>query len=140
MKIHVGNLSSEISEEDLRPAFEEIGKVESLEIIKEKYNDRTKVFAYVEMESEESGQSAIDSLNGKELKGSVLKVSKALSKAEGSGGKRRFSSGRKGQGGGKGAPGSGKGGFGGGSGGLSGEKGGFGGKRGFSGGRGGRGR
>ena len=88
MKIHVGNLSSEISEEDLRLAFEEIGKVESLEIMKEKYNDRTKVFAFVEMESEESGQSAIDSLNGKELKGSVLKVSKALTKTEDSGRKK----------------------------------------------------
>ncbi len=140
MKIHVGNLSSETSEEDLRLAFEEIGKVESLEIMKEKYNDRTKVFAYVEMESEESGQLAIDSLNGKELKGSVLKVSKALTKTEGSGGKGRFSGGKKGQGGSKGVPVSGKGGFGGGRGGLSGEKGGFGGKRGFAGGRGGRGR
>jgi cold-inducible RNA-binding protein len=139
MKIHVGNLSSEISEEDLRLAFEEIGKVESLEIMKEKYNDRTKVFAFVEMESEESGQSAIDSLNGKDLKGSVLKVSKALAKAEDSGGKRRFSGGRGSQGGSKGGSVSGKGGFGG-RGGESGEKGGFGGKRGFSGGRGGRGR
>ncbi len=137
MKIHVGNLSSEISEEDLRLAFEEIGKVESLEIMKEKYNDRTKVFAFIEMESEESGQSAIDSLNGKELKGSVLKVSKALAKTEDSGGKRRFSGGREGQGGSKGGPVGGKGEFGGGN---RGEKGGFGGKRGFSGGRGGRGR
>ncbi len=140
MKIHVGNLSSEISEEDLRLAFEKIGKVESLEIMKEKYNDRTKVFAFVEMESEESGQSAIDSLNNKELNGSVLKVSKALAKIEDSGEKRRFSGGREGQGVSKGGSVSGKGGFGGGRGGHSGEKGGFGGKRGFSGGRGGRGR
>ncbi len=139
MKIHVGNLSSEISEEELRLVFEKIGKVESLDIMKEKFNDRTKVFAFIEMESEESGQSAIDSLNGNELKGSVLTVSKALTKTEGSGGKRRISGGRKGQGGSKGAPVSGKGGFVG-RGGYSGEKGGFGGKRGFSGGRGGRGR
>ncbi len=136
MKIHVGNLSSEISEEDLRLAFEEIGKVESLEIMKEKYNGRTKVFAFVEMESEESGQSAIDSLNGKELKGTVLKISKALAKTEDSGGKRRSFGGKESKGGHVG----GKGGFGGGRGGHRSEKGGFGSKRGFSGGRGGRGR
>ena len=137
MKIHVGNLSSEISEEDLRLAFEKIGKVESLEIMKEKYNNLTKVFAFVEMESEESGQPAIDSLNGKELKGSVLKVSRALTKTEDSGRKKIFSGSRGGQGGSKGGPVGGKGEFGGGN---RGEKGGFGGKRGFSGGRGGRGR
>ncbi len=136
MKIHVGNLSSDVNEEDLRLAFEKIGKVESLEIMKEKYNDRTKVFAFVEMESEESGQSAIDSLNGKELKGAVLKISKALAKTEDSGGKRSSFGGRESKGGHVG----GKGGFGGGRGGHRSEKGGFGSKRGFSGGRGGRGR
>ncbi len=140
MKIHVGNLSDEISEEDLKQAFEKIGKVESLEVVKEKYNDRTKVFAFIEMESEESGQLAIDSLDGKELMGSSLKVSKALEKAENSGGKRRASAGREGKGGGKGGAVGGKGGFGGGSGGHSSGKGGFGAKKGFSGGRGGRGR
>ncbi len=136
MKIHVGNLSSEISEEDLRLAFEKIGKVELLEIMKEKYNNRTKIFAFVEMESEESGQSAIDSLNGKELKGTVLKISKAIAKTEDSEGKRRSLGGRESKSGHAG----GKGGFGDSRSGHRSEKGGFGGKRGFSGGRGGRGR
>ncbi|MHC4268909.1 MAG: RNA recognition motif domain-containing protein [Planctomycetota bacterium] len=140
MKIHVGNLSNDISEEDLRLALEKIGKVESIEIMKEKYNDLTKVFAYIEMDSEECGQSAIENLNGKELKGRILKVSKALAKTEGPGGKRRFSGGRGGHGQSKGVPTGGKGGSGGGRGGFSGGKGGFGGKKGFSGGRGGRGR
>ncbi len=140
MKIHVGNLSSEINEDDLRLAFEKTGKVESIEIMKEKYNDRTKIFAFIEMASEECGQSAIDSLNDKELKGRVLKVGKALSDTEVSAGKRKFAGGRGGHGGGKGVSVSGRAGFGGGIGGHDGGKGGFGGKRGFSGGRGGRGR
>ncbi len=140
MKIHVGNLSIDISEDDLRLAFEETGKVESIEVMKEKYNGRTKVFAFVEMDSEESGKAAIDSLNGKELKGMVLKVSKAIDKTGNSGGKRTFSGGREGKGVIKGGGASGKGGFSGDRGGHGGSKGGFGGKRGFSGGRGGRGR
>lgn len=138
MKIHVGNLSSEINEEDLRRTFEKIGKIESLEIMKEKYNDgKTKIFAFVEMESEESGQSAIDSLNGKVLKGSILKVSEALAKKEGSGGKKRFSGGREDRSGSKGMSIIGKSSFGGA---RAGSVTGKGGKRGFSGGRGGRGR
>ena len=140
MKIHVGNLSNEISEEDLRLAFEKIGKIGSIEIMKEKYNDRTKIFAFIEMESEECGKSAIDSLNGKELKGMALKVSKALTNPESLTGKRKSTGTKGGRGGSKGASVSNKGGFGGGRGVYSGGKGGFSGKRGFAGGRGGRGR
>lgn len=111
MKIHVGNLSSEIIEDDLREAFKQIGEVESITITKSKYDGQSKVFAFVEMKSDEDGKSAIESLNGQELKGKVLKVSEALDSTESSGGKEG-----------------------------DGSKGGFGGKKGFSGGRGGRGR
>jgi RNA recognition motif-containing protein len=111
MKIHVGNLSDEISEDDIRQAFEKSGEVESVTITKNKYNGQSKTFAFVVMKSNEEGQSAIDSRDGKELKGRTLKVGEALSDTEGHGGK-----------------------------GGSGGKGGFGGKKGFSGGRGGRGR
>ncbi len=137
MKIHVGNLSDEISEDDIQEAFKQIGEVESVAITKNKYNGQTKVFAFVEMKSSEDGQSAIDSLNGQELKGRTLKVSEALANAEGSDGK--GGPGGKGGFGGKKGTGGEKGGFGNSKGYNSG-KGGFGGKKGFSGGRGGRGR
>jgi RNA recognition motif-containing protein len=135
MKIHVGNLSDEISEDDIRQAFEENGKVESVLITKNRYNGQTKIFAFVVMNSDEEGKSAIDSLDGKELKGSTLKVSEALADEGqrgkgGSGGKGGFGS-KKGHGA--------KGGSGG-SKGFSSGKGGFGGKKSFGGGRGGRGR
>ncbi len=136
MKIHVGNLSDEISEDDIRQAFEKSGEVESVLITKSKYNGQSKMFAFVVMNSDEEGQSAIDSLDGKELKGRTLKVGQALAD-EGHGGK--GGPGGKGGFGGKKGHGGAKGGFGGSTGFNSG-KGGFGGKKSFGGGRGGRGR
>jgi hypothetical protein len=69
MKIYVGNLSYEVTEEDLRLAFEEFGQIESANIIKDKYSGESKGFGFVEMSSKAEGQSAIDGLNGKEFKG-----------------------------------------------------------------------
>ena len=133
MKIYVGNMSYETTEEDLKLACEEFGKVESATIVKDKFSGEPKGFGFVEMSSKAEGQAAIDGLNGKELKGRELKVNEARPRTESF----RGSSG--GFGGGKGGFGGGKGGYGGGSG-----KGGYGGggKGGFSGGRrgGGRGR
>ncbi len=137
MKIHVGNLSDEISEDDIRQAFEKSGAVESVLITKSKYNGQSKTFAFVVMNSDEEGKSAIDSLDGKELKGSILKVGEALSDTEGQGDK--GGPGGKGGFGGKKGHGGTKGGFGG-SKGFNSGKGGFGGKKSFGGGRGGRGR
>ncbi|MCP4256316.1 MAG: RNA-binding protein [Planctomycetes bacterium] len=136
MKIHVGNLSDEISEDDIRQAFEKSGEVESVTITKNKYNGQSKTFAFVVMKSNEDGQSAIDSLDGKELKGRTLKVGEALAD-EGHGGK--GGPGGKGGFGDKKGHGGTKGGFGG-SKGFNSGKGGFGGKKSFGGGRGGRGR
>ena len=95
MKIYVGNLSYEVTEEDLRLAFEQFGQVESATIIKDKYSGRSKGFGFMEMASKAEGQSAIDGLNGKELKGRALNVNEARPRTEGR-------SGRDGYGGGKG--------------------------------------
>ena len=136
MKIHVGNLSDEISEDDIKQAFEKSGAVESVLITTSKYNGQSKTFAFVVMNSDEEGKSAIDSLDGKELKGRTLKVSEALAD-EGHGSKGGL--GDKGGFGGKKGHGGTKDGFGG-SKGFNSGKGGFGGKKSFGGGRGGRGR
>ncbi len=147
MKIYVGNMSYDTTEEDLRLACEAFGKVESATIIKDKFSGEPKGFGFVEMSSVAEGQAAIDGLNGKELNGRELKVNEARPRTENfrgsSGG---FGGGKGGFGGGKrGGHGSKGGGYGGGKGGYGGGgKGGYGGggKEGFSGGRrgGGRGR
>jgi RNA recognition motif-containing protein len=152
MKIYVGNLSYDTTEEDLHLAFKTFGKVISAIIIKDKFSGQAKGFAFVEMSSTTEGQAAIEGLNGKELKGRELNVNEARPRTEsfrgggstggfsgnqggyagGGSGKREFGggSGKRTYGGGKGGYGGGKGGYGGGG------KKGFGGSAGRGGGRG----
>ena len=108
MKLYVGNLSNEVTEEDLRLALEQFGQVESATIIKERDSGRSKGFGFVEMASKAEGQSAIDGLNGKELKGKALKVNEARPKTENRGSRGGFGGGRGGQGGGRGGQGGGR--------------------------------
>lgn len=82
MNIYVGNLHYEINEEFLKSVFVEFGVVESAKIIVDKYSGKSKGFGFVEMPNEEEGLKAIDSLNGKEVKGRNLKVNQAREKNE----------------------------------------------------------
>ncbi len=77
MNIYVGNLAYEVTEEDLRLAFEPFGQVESAAVIKDKYSGRSKGFGFMEMPSETEAQSAINGLNGTDLKGRTLNVNEA---------------------------------------------------------------
>jgi len=77
MKIYVGNLSFDVTEEELRTEFAAFGKVDSVSIIKDKYSGRAKGFAFVEMPSVSEGQAAITGLNGKMLKDRTLTVNAA---------------------------------------------------------------
>jgi RNA recognition motif-containing protein len=130
MKIYVGNLSYEVTEEDLRMALEQFGQVESVTIIKDKHSGQSKGFGFVEMPSKAEGQSAIGGLNGKELKGRALNVNEARPRTESRGSGRGYGGGRGGQGGGRGGQGGGRGGQDGGRGGQGGGRGGYGGGRG----------
>jgi RNA recognition motif-containing protein len=95
MNIYVGSLSYNVTEEDLKQAFEDFGEVESVKIIKDMYSGRSKGFGFVEMPGNSEAQSAIDGLHGKELKGRTINVNKARPRSEGrrggrGGGGRRF--------------------------------------------------
>ena len=83
MKIYAGHLSYEITEDELRLAFEAFGKVESATIIKDKYSDRSKGFGFVEMPTAAEAQAAIEGLNGKDLKGKTINVNEARPRTEG---------------------------------------------------------
>ncbi len=83
MNIYVGSLSYNVTEEDLKQAFEPFGEVESVRIIKDMYTGRSKGFGFVEMPGKSEAQSAIESLNGKELKGRAVKVNEARPRSEG---------------------------------------------------------
>ena len=86
MKIYVGNLSFEVTEEELRTEFTAFGKVESVSVITDKFSGRSKGFAFVEMPSVSEGQAAITGLNGKTLKDRTLTVNAARPRSEDRGG------------------------------------------------------
>ena len=96
MNIYIGNLSYEVTEEDLKQAFEAFGEVESVKIIKDKYTNRSKGFGFVEMPDDAAAQSAINDLNDTELKGRTLKVNEARPRSESRGGRGGYGVGRRG--------------------------------------------
>lgn len=77
MNIYVGNLSYDISEADLREAFEAFGEVDSAKIVTDRDTGRSKGFGFVEMADQTKGESAIDGLNGQDLGGRPLRVNEA---------------------------------------------------------------
>ena len=95
MNIYVGNLSREVTEEDLRQAFEALGQVESVNLIKDKFSGESRGFGFVQMPSKDEAQKALDEMNGKSLSGRSINVSEARPRTEG----------RRGGGGGRGGDG-----------------------------------
>jgi len=83
MNIYVGNLSDEVTEDDLRKAFEVFGRVESAKVIIDQYSGKSKGFGFVEIPIRVEAQKAINELNGTEYKGQMLKVSMAHSRSKG---------------------------------------------------------
>ena len=77
MKLYVGNLSFNTSNQDLNDLFGAIGTVESTNIIEDRETGRSRGFAFVEMASQADGENAIAQLNGKEVDGRELKVNEA---------------------------------------------------------------
>jgi RNA recognition motif-containing protein len=82
MNIYVGNLSRDLTDEDLQHAFEAFGQVASVNVIRDRFTGEPRGFAFVEMPAKAEAQSAIDGLNGKELKGRSLNVNEARPRSE----------------------------------------------------------
>jgi RNA recognition motif-containing protein len=85
--LYIGNLSMKVTEEDLKANFSEVGKVVSVNIIKDRYTGISRGFGFVEMETEEAAQEAIRRFSGGQLLGNTITVSEARPKKEGSGGR-----------------------------------------------------
>ena len=103
MNIYVGNLAPDVSDDDLRKAFEGFGTVATANVIKDRFTGESRGFGFVEMPSKEEATAAINGLNGTELKGRSLKVNEARPRTGPGGGGGR-------PGGGRGRPGGGGGG------------------------------
>ncbi|MBD2440718.1 RNA-binding protein [Nostoc sp. FACHB-110] len=82
MSIYVGNLSYQVTEDDLRMAFSEYGKVSRVQLPTDRETGRSRGFAFVEMESESQETAAIEALDGAEWMGRDLKVNKAKPREE----------------------------------------------------------
>ena len=77
MKLYVGNLSFNTSNQDLTELFGTVGTVQSANVIEDRETGRSRGFGFVEMSSSEEAQAAIASLDGKEVDGRNLKVNEA---------------------------------------------------------------
>lgn len=80
MNIYVGNLSFEVTEEELRNQFAVFGEVLSVSMMDNKYigSGQTRGYAFVEMASRREGETAINDLRGKMVKGRLIEVVAAL--------------------------------------------------------------
>jgi RNA recognition motif-containing protein len=101
MNIFIGNLSRQVSDADLREAFEAHGAVASANVIKDKFTGESRGFGFVEMADQAQANAAIAALNGKDLKGRALNVAEAKPRTEGGGGGGRSGGGGYGGGGGR---------------------------------------
>ncbi len=76
-KLYVGNLSYEVDDVTLERLFATYGKVESANVISDRYTGQSKGFGFVEMSSNEEAKAARSSLDGQDHGGRTLKVNEA---------------------------------------------------------------
>ena len=77
MNIYAGNLAYSVTDEDLKELFEAYGEVTRASVISDRETGRSKGFGFVEMSNDDEAKSAIDALNGKDLKGRAINVNEA---------------------------------------------------------------
>ena len=109
MRIFVGGIPFATTDQELQTLFATQGAVDSASIVKDRYTDQSRGFAFIDMPNEEEAKKAIVSLNGTQLGGRSLTVNEAKARESGGGG-----GGNRGGGGGGGYGGGGGGGYGGG--------------------------
>jgi RNA recognition motif-containing protein len=80
MNIYVSNLSFAVKDEDLRGFFTEYGEVTSAKVIMDKFTNRSRGFAFVEMPDQTAAQKAIQELDGATVDGRTIKVNEARPK------------------------------------------------------------
>jgi cold-inducible RNA-binding protein len=86
MKIYVGNLAYDVTEDELAAEFGVYGKVQSVAVPADKFSGRPRGFAFVEMTSKSEAEAAITGLNGKTLKDRTIVVNEARPRPDNRGG------------------------------------------------------
>ena len=87
-RIYVGNLPWSTTSSDLEALFREHGEVQSAEVIADRVSGRSRGFGFVQMESDEATDTAMNALNGHEIEGRPLLVNEARERTERGGGGR----------------------------------------------------
>jgi len=82
MKLYVGNLAFETTENDLQDLFEQHGKVAEVALINDRETGRSRGFAFVTMADAAAGTAAMNAFNGKEVQGRTLTVNEARAREE----------------------------------------------------------
>ena len=82
MNIYIGNLSRDVTEDDLRETFQAFGKIDSISIIKDKFSGVSKGFGFIEMPVKAEADAAMAALKGKELKGRTIDCNEARPREE----------------------------------------------------------
>ena len=82
MKLYVGNLAFETTENDLQDLFEQHGKVTEVALINDRETGRSRGFAFVTMADAAAGTAAMNAFNGKEVQGRTLTVNEARAREE----------------------------------------------------------
>lgn len=82
MKLYVGNLSFETTENDLQDMFEQHGKVSEVALMMDRTTGRSRGFAFVTMNDATEANTAINAFNGKEVQGRALTVNEARPREE----------------------------------------------------------
>jgi RNA recognition motif-containing protein len=88
MNIYVGNLASDVKDDELKDLFTQHGKVDSVKIIRDMFSQTSKGFGFVEMPGRAQAQKALEELNTFEFKGKKLIVNEARPQKERRGGRR----------------------------------------------------
>ncbi|MDR1498060.1 MAG: RNA-binding protein [Puniceicoccales bacterium] len=88
-KLFVGNLTWDATEEDVRQYFAKFGNVQQVEVMRDRFTNRARGFAFVTFATGEEAQNAVNNTEGREFQGRPLKVNVARPREENSGGERR---------------------------------------------------
>jgi RNA recognition motif-containing protein len=86
MKIYVGNLSYDTTEQDLKQEFEAFGTIDTVSVVMDKHSGRPKGFAFIEMSSKSEAEAAIEGLNGKTIDERTIVVNESRPRTDNRGG------------------------------------------------------
>ena len=99
-KLYVGNLTYQMTDQELHDLFSEAGNVTSAQVVTDRYTSQSRGFGFVEMATEDEAQQAIAAINGRDVGGRALVVNESRPREGGSGGGGRSGGGGYGGGGG----------------------------------------